>query len=476
MIAVSRVLDPVPVETFAAYLDQGGGAGLEAALKIGVTATIEELEAAGLRGRGGGGFPTGTKWRTVAGFATPERRATVVVNGAEGEPGSLKDRTLLRRNPYRVLEGALIAARTIDAHRVIVAIKASFDEEAARLRGAIAELERAGWTEDLVVEVLAGPEEYLFGEETALLEVVEGRPPLPRVAPPYRHGAEEVGDGDASAAGVQMAGPASEAAPTLANNVETLAHVAQILANGPEWFRAHGTAESPGTIVCTISGWVQRAGVAEYPMGTPLRAVIDELGGGVGMGRVRAVLSGVANPFVTEAQLDTPLTYEDMRAAGTGLGAAGFMVFDDSVDLVAVAQGVSRFLAVESCGQCEPCKLDGLALADLLRRFCASNATDDDVDQLARRAETVSNEARCNLAHQHEAVVTSLLAQFPEELARHLETAPDRAEAVTPVLIAPMIAVRDGRAVLDERHLDKQPDWTHDPIDSGQMPAARLGG
>jgi NADH:ubiquinone oxidoreductase subunit F (NADH-binding) len=476
MIAVHRVLDPAPVESVTAHLAQGGGRGLRAALELGPATTIERLEASGLRGRGGGGFPTGTKWRTVAGFTTPERRATVVVNGAEGEPGSLKDRTLLLRNPYRVLEGALIAARTVDAHRVIVAVKASFVDEQARLGAAIAELEREGWTDGLSVEVLAGPEEYLYGEETALLEVVEGRAPLPRVAPPYRHGAEELGAGDRSAAEVRMADETtSGAAPTLANNVETMAHVAQILAHGPDWFREHGTAESPGTIVCTVSGWVQRAGVAEYPMGTPLRAVIEELGGGVGVGRIKAVLSGVANPFVPEARLDTPLTYEEMRAAGSGLGAAGFMVFDESVDLVAVAQGVSRFLAVESCGQCEPCKYDGLRIAELLSGFCASNGTDHDVDELSRRLDTVIDEARCNLAHQQQAVVNSLLAEFPEELARHLETAPDRAEAVTPVLVAPMVGIRDGRAVLDDRHPDKQPDWTYDAVDSGQPPAARLG-
>lgn len=475
MIAVSRVLDSEAVASLAAYRDRGGGAGLDAAIRLGVTGTIEELEASGLRGRGGGGFPTGTKWRTVAGFSTPARRATVVVNGAEGEPGSLKDRTLLVRNPYRVLEGALIAARTIDAHRVIVAIKASFDEEAGRLRAAIEEARAAGWADDLSIEVLAGPEEYLFGEETALMEVAEGRAPLPRVAPPYRHGSGEGGEGDASAVTVEMAGDLSDIPPTLANNVETLAHVAQILAHGASWFREHGTAESPGTLVCTVSGWVQRAGVAEYPMGTPLRAVIDELGGGVGVGRVKAVLSGVANPFVAAEQLDTPLTYEDMRRVGSGLGAAGFMVFDDSVDLVAVAQGVSRFLAVESCGQCEPCKLDGLRIAELLHGFCASNGTDHALEELSERLDTVVEGARCNLAHQQQAVVGSLLASFPEELARHMETASQRADAATPVTIAPMVGVRDGRAVLDERHLDKQPDWTYDPVDSGQLPAARLG-
>jgi NADH:ubiquinone oxidoreductase subunit F (NADH-binding) len=475
VIAVRRVLPPEPITTLEAYRDAGGGAGLAAARRLGVVGTIEELEASGLRGRGGAGFPTGTKWRTVAGFTTPERRATVVVNGAEGEPGSFKDRTLLRRNPHQVLEGALIAARCVDAHRVIVAVKSSFEREATRLAAAIADVERAGWTDGIEIDVLRGPDEYLFGEETALMEVAEGRAPLPRVAPPFRHGAEEVGSGEQSAATVELAGEATSAPPTLANNVETLAHAAQILAHGAGWFRELGTDDAPGTIVCTVSGSVRRAGVGEFPMGTTLRDVIDELGGGAAAGGVRAVLSGVANAFVTADQLDTPLTYEDMRAIGSGLGAAGFIVFDDSVDLVAVAQGVARFLAVESCGQCEPCKLDGLAIAEILRRFCDSNGTDHDIDALATRLDSVVEEARCNLALQQQAVGRSLLAQFPEALAVHLETAAPRAGAVVPVLVAPITDLRRGHAVLDDRHSAKQPDWTYDAVDSGQTPAARVG-
>ena len=499
-----RLLDAEPVPSLDAYREGGGGAGLEAAARLGPAAVIEELEASGLRGRGGGGFPTGTKWRTVAGNASPTNRATVVINAAEGEPGSFKDRTLVSRNPYRILEGALIAAQAVAAHRVIVAMKASFTGELARVRTAIRELEEAGWADNVTMEVLEGPEEYLFGEESALLEVVEGRPPFPRVAPPFRHGAEEVdieddgrarerqraarrwgvgaqpprqrGEGDASAADVQMAGTSgTAAAPTLANNAETLANVPGILANGPAWFRQLGTAESPGTIVCTVTGWVQRSGVGEVAMGTTLRQAITEIAGGPPPGNeIRAVLSGVANPFLPASALDTPLTYEDMTAASNGLGAAGFMVFDDSVDLVAVAQGVARFLAVESCGQCTPCKQDGLAIAAVLDRFCRSNATEHDTEELSARLETVTDEARCYLATQQQRVVNSLLALFPEALSVHLETSPDRAAAVTPVLIAPLTRVGDGVATLDETHTAKQPDWTHDEIDSGTTPAERL--
>ena len=458
-VLVSRVLDPQPVESLDAYVASGGGAGLDAALKLGSLGTVDELDAAGLRGRGGAGFPTGTKWRTVAGLA-----ATVLVNGAEGEPGSFKDRTLLVRNPYRVLEGALIAAHTVGADRIVVAVKRSFAEQIARLRPAIAEVRDAGWADGVELDIVAGPGEYLFGEETALLEVTEGRPPFPRVAPPYVRGIE---DDESSVA--------TEPPPTLANNVETLANVALILANGATWFRELGTAASPGTVVCTVSGSTLRAGVGEVPLGTPLRAVIEEVGGGTAAGtEAQAVLSGVSHPFLPASALDTPVTYEDMEAAGSGLGATGFIVFDSADDLVAVAQGVSRFLAVESCGQCTPCKQDGLAIAELLTRFCSSDATDHDVDELASRVDTVTDEARCFLAHQQQRVVGSLLALFPEELAKHLELAPERADPATPVLIAPLTVIRGDAAEVDEAQAGKQPDWTYDDIDSGAAPAERL--
>ena len=458
-VMVSRVLDPRPVESLDAYVAGGGGGGLEAALKLGSIGTIEEVEAAGLRGRGGAGFPTGSKWRTVAGLA-----ATVLVNGAEGEPGSFKDRTLLVRNPYRVLEGALIAARTVGADRIVVAVKRSFAEQIARLRPAVTEVRESGWADGIELDIVAGPGEYLFGEETALLEVTEGRPPFPRVTPPYVRGIE---DDESSLA--------TEPPPTLANNVETLANVALILANGATWFREFGTAASPGTVVCTVSGSTLRAGVGEVPLGTPLRAVIEEVGGGTAPGaNVQAVLSGVSHPFLPASALDTPVTYEDMEAAGSGLGATGFIVFDTADDLVAVAQGVSRFLAVESCGQCTPCKQDGLAIAELLTRFCSSDATDHDVDELASRVDTVTDAARCFLAHQQQRVVGSLLALFPEALAKHLETAPERADPVTPVLIAPLTVIRGDAAEVDEAQAGKQPDWTYDDIDSGAAPAERL--
>jgi NADH:ubiquinone oxidoreductase subunit F (NADH-binding) len=470
-VVTSRVLDPEPLKSLAAYAELGGGEGLVAARRLGPAATIDDVDASGLRGRGGGGFPTGRKWRTVAGNASPVLPATVVVNAAEGEPGSFKDRELLRRNPYRILEGAVVAALAVGADRVVVALKASFVEEVRRVRAAAAELVEAGWLDGVHVDVLEGPGEYLYGEETALLEVLEGRAPFPRLAPPYRHGADELGDGTTSPATVDMAGAGSStvAPPTLVNNAETIANIPGILTHGPEWFRTLGTAESPGTIVCTITGATVRDAVGEVPMGTPLRTVIDELGGGPMAGhRLVAAMSGVANPVLPPAGFDTPLTYEAMAAAGSGLGAAGFIVFDDTDDLVAIAAGVSRFLAVESCGQCTPCKLDGRSISEVLTRLCHHEPRDDDPDRLRACLDSVVEGARCYLATQHQRVVGSILALVPDLFAAH-DT--EVVEPVEPALIAPIVDLVAGTATLDERQAAKQPDWTFNEEDSGKSPA-----
>jgi NADH:ubiquinone oxidoreductase subunit F (NADH-binding) len=390
---------------------------------------IAELEAAGLRGRGGAGFPTGTKWRTVVANRSPMDRTTVVVNGAEGEPGTLKDRTILRTNPYPVLEGALIAARAVDSDEVIVAVKRSFGPEVARLRAAVAEVQGAGWAHDVRLRIFEGPNEYLYGEETALLETLDGRYPLPRIAPPYRRGVHEVVEtaADATAhsalsAHVEMAGPGGEsvAAPTLVDNVETLANVPRIIERGARWFRTEGTPESPGTIVCTVIGSVQRPGVGEVIMGTPLGEAIEAISGGPRSGRrLKAVLPGVSAGVVPASLLDTPLAYETMAAVGSGLGSAGFIVLDDHDDMAAMAAGASRFLAVESCGQCTPCKQDGLALSDLLARLSRSQGGGDDLAAVRDRLVTVADRARCALAGQQQTVVGSILERFGDELEAH---------------------------------------------------------
>jgi NADH:ubiquinone oxidoreductase subunit F (NADH-binding) len=469
----SRLLPPEPVTTLDAYVEAGGGRGLDAARRLGAQAVVEHLSAAGLRGRGGAGFPTGRKWQAVRDHAAATIPATVVVNAAEGEPGTFKDRALIRANPFLALEGALVAALAVGADGVIVATKQSFAREVAILRAAVDAVLAAGWGGGVELGVFEGPSEYLYGEETGLLEVLDGRPPLPRIAPPYRHGVEEVSlEGEDPPENMDAAAGEAPAPPTLVQNLESLANVPGILAEGPRWYRQVGTDASPGTVICTITGDTQRAGVGEVPMGTPLRQVIEEIGGGARPGHsIRAVMSGVANPLVAGDLLDTPVSFEAMEAIGSGMGSAGFIVFDDSADLAAVAHGVARFLSVESCGQCTPCKRDGLALSGLLDRVRGSDSNDLDLFAIDDHVRRVADSARCFLAHQQQRVLGSISTEFADDLRVHAE---GKVDPAPDVLVAPILDLVDGVATLDERQAAKQPDWTYDRTDSGKWPAERL--
>jgi NADH:ubiquinone oxidoreductase subunit F (NADH-binding) len=478
-----RVLPRRPFVSLRAYLDAGGGHGIESARKIEPEAVTAEVEASGLRGRGGAGFPTGTKWRAVAANLSPELPTAVVVNAAEGEPGTFKDRALLRANPYAVIEGALIAAHAVTASDVVVALKASGTVERARIDAAIAEMRDSDLLGDVDVTVAAGPDEYLFGEETALLEVVDGRAPLPRIAPPYRRGIvevvehdDDVDSGSGLAANVEMAGPGPETAapPALVNNVETLANVPAIVQRGANWFRTLGTRQSPGTIVCTVTGDVARPAVGEITLGTTVRAAIDEVAGGASSSRaVRAVLCGVSAGPLPPELLDTPLTYEDMDRVGSGLGTASLVVVGEGTDMTAVAAGAARFLAVESCGQCIPCKRDGLTLAETLERLCGGEGHESDLDTIASALRTVADGARCNLASQQQAVVGQILRRWPDEPAARA-VAGGSGGTVEPLLITEITELADGEVTLDIRRRTKQPDWTHGSEWSGSYPADLL--
>ena len=456
------LLPEEPVTSLDQWKAMGGGQALDIARRLGPDDTIEELGTAGLRGRGGAGFPTARKWAGILGSAGTH--AYVVCNAAEGEPSSFKDRALLRANPYQVIEGLAVAALTIGAREAYVAIKRSFRRETERLVAALEEMEAAGLAGDVPINVVGGPDEYLFGEEKAMLEVIEGKPPLPRLLPPYEHGLFATGSqmGWEAVPREPGHGPGLDVAnPTLANNVETLANVGHILVRGAEWFRGMGTADSPGHAVATVVGDVVRPGVAEIDLGMPLSRLIDEVGGGVAPGRrVKAAFSGISNPVVTADKLDTPLTYEAMAAIGSGLGAVGFAVYDDTACMVELAFQYSRFLWIESCGQCPPCKLGTQEITHRLNEIEACRGSEEDVAVIGARLGNVTDGNRCYLPVEEQHVVGSILRAFPEEFTAHLDgNCPNpRTDLIAPKIVD----LDDGVVTYDEHHRRKRPDWTYD--------------
>jgi NADH:ubiquinone oxidoreductase subunit F (NADH-binding) len=453
------VLSGAPVGSVGEYRARGGGEGLRVARSLGPWRTAEEVTLSGLRGRGGGGFRTGRKWLSVLDASRDDERRLVVGNGAEGEPGTFKDRAILRHNPYQVIEGLAIAALTVGAWRAFLAVKASFTREVEILRRALVEMRAVGLAGDVPISLVLGPDSYLFGEEKALLEVVEGEDPLPRRDPPYLHGLFASGPqmGWSAHQGGDAGGEAAN--PTIVNNVETLATVPHVLTHGAEWYRALGTWDSPGTMVFTVVGDVVRPGYAELELGTTIRHIIEQVGGGTHPGRnLKAVFSGVANGVITADNLDVPATYEDLGAIGSGLGSAGFIVYDDTADMVAVARMFARFLHIESCGQCGACKLHSGAISDTLARVERSEAEDRDIEELGAALRVVTDQNRCYLPVELQTVVASILREFPDDFVTHLERTPIPSRLYR---LPKIIDLADGTVTYDARIGLKQPDWTH---------------
>jgi NADH-quinone oxidoreductase subunit F len=426
---------------------------------------LDQLEQAGLRGRGGGGFPTARKWRSVANGGPELGDRYVVANGAEGEPGTFKDRPLMRTNPYQVLEGLSVAAIVVRAREAFVAVKASFEPEIATLKRALREMRDADLLCDVPVSLVGGPEEYLFGEEKALLEVIEGNEPLPRWLPPYLHGLYATTPQEGWSAGV---GPVEDpditgSNPTLVNNVESLANVPLILTRGSEWFRGIGTPKTSGPLICTVVGDVAHAGYGEIEPGTSLLDVIHQLAGGPIDGHtVKAVLSGVSNPVLTADDLDAPVSYEGLAAAGSGLGSAGFIVFDETRSMLAVARMVSRFLFVESCGQCRACKFGTGEITRHLDALAETREESPNIEIIGQRLRDVTNQNRCFLGEEEQRVVSSLLRRFPEEFTSEVISA----ASLKTLPIPKLVDIRDGVALYDQAQPRKQPDWTYAPASS----------
>jgi NADH-quinone oxidoreductase subunit F len=438
-----RLLPARPVRTLADHLAAGGGAGLARAVELDPEDVIDLVDRAGLRGRGGAGFPTARKWRGVlANAEVADVAPTLIANGAEGEPGTYKDRVLLEQQPFAFLEGVCIALHATGASAAYVATKEKFTGPVASLTAALAEVQEAGWPGADRIEVILGPDLYLFGEETGMLAVIQGDLPLPRVTRPFEEG---------------LGGSSARPNPSVVNNVETLSHLPRIVAEGPDNFREAGTDASPGTMLFTVVGDVESPGTYELALGTPLRTLLEDI---AGARDIKVVAPGVSSGVITPAMLDTPLDFDAMREAGTGLGSGGYIVYDSSRSIVDVLAVLIHFLAIESCGQCNACKLGNGEMDAILRAVQRGEATPTDLDRMLVRSHTVTDQNRCYLPVGSQALVGSTVQAFSEEFVATVE-AGEPTPADLPVPLIEHIDEATGEVTFNERYHLKRSDWSY---------------
>jgi len=419
VLALNGRIDPYSIDD---YLAHDGYRSLAAVLADDdPDAVIETLTASGLRGRGGAGFLTGRKWR----FArdAPGEVKYVICNADEGDPGAFMDRSVLEANPHVVLEGLIIAAFAIGAHQGYVYVRHEYQFAVERLRWALDRARERGLLGrdilgsgfDFSVQIDQGAGAFVCGEETALIASIEGRRGMPRVRPPY---------------------PAVQGLfgkPTNINNVETLATVPRIIAQGAEAYAALGTKTSKGTKIFSLTGRVANGGLVEVPMGATLRQVIFDIGGGMLRGRTfKAVqLGGPSGGCLPEALLDEPIDYESLKAAGSMMGSGGMVVLDDTTCMVDFARFFLTFTAEESCGKCVPCRVGTAHMVDILDAICKGEADMTDLEKLERLAHTVKENSLCGLGQTAPNPVLSSLRYFRDEFEEHIRERRCRAAVCT---------------------------------------------
>jgi NADH-quinone oxidoreductase subunit F len=395
------VVDPTRLD---AYVAQGGLASLRKAL---VTMTpdqvLEAVKTSKLVGRGGAAFPTGLKWEFARRNPAPRY---VICNADESEPGAFKDRVLMDGDPFRVIEGLILACYAVGTEKGFIYVRGEhrlgyerFSETAQQLRAAGylgVNILDSGF--DCEVEVRRGAGAYVCGEETALMESIEGKRGFPRLRPPFPTDCGLWGH------------------PTVINNVETLAKVPPIILHGPRWYNALGTPESAGTKLFAVSGSVVRPGVYEVPFGVPLRHLIYDLAGGLREGRaVQAILTGgAAGTFLSAEHLDTTLTFEDFREVGGTIGAGTIMVFDDSVDLRDVLRRIGDFFAHESCGKCYPCQMGTRRQAEILGRIAEGQTRPEDAETLLELGAVMADTSICGLGQMAPMAIVNAYERWPE--------------------------------------------------------------
>ncbi|MEI8354576.1 MAG: NADH-quinone oxidoreductase subunit NuoF [Deltaproteobacteria bacterium] len=397
-------------ESIEDYIATGGYAGMEKALTMERLDIINEVKKSGLRGRGGGGFPAGTKWQFVHDAAGDKKY--IVCNADEGDPGAFMDRSVLEGDPHAILEGMMIAGYAIGSDEGIIYCRAEYPLAIRRLNLAIEVAEGKGILGKNImgsgfnfkIRIKAGAGAFVCGEETALLNSIEGKRGMPRVRPPF---------------------PAHKGLwqkPTCLNNVETFANIPFIIRNGGEWYAAMGTEKSKGSKVFCLTGKINHTGLCEVPMGITLREIVFDIAGGIlGGKKFKAVQSGgPSGGCLATEQLDLPIDYDSLIGAGAMMGSGGLVVMDETTCMVDVARFFLNFTQLESCGKCTPCREGTKRLLEILTRICEGAGVPEDIDTLQRLAKVIKSSALCALGQTAPNPVLTTLRYFRNEYEAHI--------------------------------------------------------
>ena len=401
------VINPYDIKE---YIARDGYQALAKVLTMKPEDVIQIISDSGLRGRGGAGFPTALKWKFCAQNQAPQKY--IICNADEGDPGAFMDRAVLEGDPHSILEALAIGGYAIGATQGYIYVRAEYPVAVERLEYAIKEARKLGLLGknlfnsgfDFDVEIRLGAGAFVCGEETALIASIEGMRGMPRNKPPF---------------------PANKGLwqkPTVINNVETLANIAQIILNGAAWFKSIGTEKSPGTKVFALGGKINNTGLVEVPMGLTLRDVIYDIGGGIKNGRkFKAVQTGgPSGGCITEKHLDTPIDFDNLTAIGSMMGSGGMIVMDEDNCMVDVARFYLDFTVDESCGKCTPCREGNKRLLEILNKICDGNGTLEDLDRLEELADMIKDSSLCALGQTAPNPVVSTLKHFRNEYEAHV--------------------------------------------------------
>ena len=431
--------------------------GLDAAVQAARRSTPQQLrtivEQSGLRSRDHAALSVGRRWVQIC-RTTDVGTRYLVATATDPEPGSFSDRHLLRTNPFAVIEGIVTAALALDTSEAFIVMRRSFEREYEILTTALAEAETAGWLEQVSIKCVRADDHYLLNDERSVLEVIEGRAPIPRRLSP---------DVDGLFCNAERGPDGVERLPDLPNatvveTIETLANVAAIVVNGSRWFRTIGTAVSPGNLLCTITGDVNTHGVVEAELGERLYDVIEAGGDGyLSASSPKAVLSGVSSAVLTRSRLSAPMSWEGLAAVGADIGRAAFTVHDEPTNMIEVAHRVAAYLYVESCGLCPPCKYGGGEVTAYLARLAAGVGDQRDVEALNQRVTTVADGRRCDIPLRMYKIVSSIMQAFPGDVrdAAHRQLTP-----VTPSTLEHIVDILGGVAIHGDTQARRRADWS----------------